>query len=315
MVHRNAISLACGYQTMTAGAPAVSQAEAAIRATIDVVRPARQTAALVFASPHSGADYPADFVHASRLDPVMLRRSEDSFVDEIFAAAPRHGAPILKALFPRAYCDPNREAYELDQAMFADPLPAYANTTSARVAGGLGTIAKVVNTGAEIYRGKLTFAEAEERIERCWRPYHEALTDLIETTQRHFGAVIVIDCHSMPSVGGPMDRDPGHKRPDFVLGNRHGATCAPKIIGTVEAVLAGLGYHVALNNPYAGAYTTQHYGRPETGVHTLQIEVNRALYMDEHRIQRHDGLKKIAAAATEVIAALAALDPMEFAPR
>ncbi len=299
---------------MPAGSTVLSPDRGMAAAAIEVVHPPVQTAAVVFASPHSGANYPPEFIHASRLDAVMLRRSEDSFVDEIFAAAPRYGAPLLKALFPRAYCDPNREAYELDQAMFADPLPAYANTTSARVAGGLGTIAKVVNTGAEIYRSKLTFAEAEERIERCWRPYHDALAGLIDTTRKRFGSVILIDCHSMPSVGGPMDRDPGHKRPDFVLGNHHGATCAPKIIGTVESVLAGTGHHVALNNPYAGAYTTQHYGRPEAGVHTLQIEVNRALYMDEHRIQRADGLKRIAAVATEMISALTALDPAEFAP-
>jgi N-formylglutamate amidohydrolase len=278
----------------------------------EVLRPETLASPAVFASPHSGADYPAEFIRASRLDPVTLRRSEDSFVDQLFAAAPLHGSPLIKALFPRAYCDPNREPYELDQSMFVDPLPDYVNTASPRVAGGLGTIARVVNTGAEIYRDKLTFAQAQARIERCWRPYHNALAALVEEARLRFGAAIVIDCHSMPSVGGPMDRDPGHRRADFVLGNRHGATCAPVLISLVHGVLAGLGFRVAINNPYAGAYTTQHYGRPSDGIHALQVEVNRGLYMDEERITPRGSMTEISAAAAAVIAAVAQLGPAEL---
>ena len=200
----------------------------------EIIAPERQTAPLVFASPHSGSDYPAEFVAASRLDPVFLRRSEDSFVDELFGAAPKHGAPLIRALFPRAYVDPNREPFELDQSMFADRLPAYANTGSPRVAVGLGTIARVVANGAEIYAGKLKFTEARERIDRYYRPYHAALEDLIETTVGMFGHCILIDCHSMPSVGGPMENDAGRRRQvDFVLGDAHGRSCSRALTVTV----------------------------------------------------------------------------------
>jgi N-formylglutamate amidohydrolase len=281
---------------------------------IAIVRPKPQTVPLVFASPHSGSDYPADFVRSSRLDALTLRRSEDSFIDEIFAAAADHGAPLVKALFPRAYCDPNREAYELDPGMFADPLPPFVNSASPRVAGGIGTIARVVANGADIYRGKLPFAEAERRIEGCWRPYHGALAELLAETKARFGAAILIDCHSMPSVGGPMDADPGRSRPDIVLGDRHGTSCAPPLTDLAERVLSGLGFKVVRNLPYAGGYTTQHYGRPAEGLHALQIEINRALYMDEDRIERRPGLAVVGQRMSRLIGELARLDPGELRP-
>jgi N-formylglutamate amidohydrolase len=283
-------------------------------AKIDVVRPIRQTSPLVLSSPHSGHDYPAEFVAGSRLDSLSLRLSEDMFVDEIFAAAPDFGAPLLKALFPRAYCDVNREPYELDPSMFADDLPAFANTTSPRVAGGLGTIARVVSNGAEIYPAKLRFAEAERRIEQCWRPYHHALGELLADTQCRFGAAILIDCHSMPSIGGPMDRDPGRYRPDIVLGDRHGRSCAPLLIDTAERALKDAGLNVVRNVPYAGGYTTQHYGRPGAGIHGLQIEINRAIYVDERRVERHTGFAAIVNHVSRLIATLAALDAADFSP-
>jgi N-formylglutamate amidohydrolase len=279
---------------------------------VAISRPERQTVPLVFASPHSGNDYPADFIRASRLDPLTLRRSEDAFVDELFASVPGHGAPLLRALFPRVFCDPNREPYELDQEMFADPLPPEVNTSSPRVAGGLGTIARIVTAGAEIYRGKLTFAEARERIESHWRPYHAALSGLVEETKRDFGAVILIDCHSMPSVGGPLDRDPGALRPDVVLGNRHGASCRAELIEQAAFALRREGLAVALNAPYAGAYTTQHYGRPYDSQHGLQIEINRALYMDEARLERGPGMKAVAVAMSRLTVALGELDIKRF---
>ncbi len=274
--------------------PAAPEAAAGTDVPLDdvlrVIRPARQTLPVVFASPHSGADYPESFVRASRLEAATLRKSEDSFIDEIYGAAPRHGAPLLKALFPRAYLDPNREPFELDPAMFAEPLPSYVNAHSPRVAAGLGTIARVVANGAEIYRDKLTFAEAAERINRFYRPYHRVLQGLVEETRRNFGWCLLIDCHSMPSVGGPMDADPGRSRVDFVLGDCFGAACDAAIADHVESVLAAAGYTVTRNMPYSGGYTTVHYGRPRAGVHVLQIEINRALYMNEDTYERLPGI-------------------------
>lgn len=259
----------------------------------DLRLPAEQTLPFVFASPHSGAAYPDSFLRQSRLDPLTLRRSEDAFVDELFGAAPKLGAPLLCALFPRSYVDPNREPFELDPAMFEDELPSYVNAASPRVAAGLGTIARVVANGQEIYRHKLTFAEARARIEACWRPYHDALANLVRSTRRRFGHCVLIDCHSMPSVGGPMERDAGRERVDFVLGDCFGSSCAPHIIDRVERILIRLGYRVARNTPYSGGFVTQHYGRTADGIHALQIEVNRALYMDEVRIERTRGFEPL----------------------
>ena len=262
--------------------------------------PLPQTVPLVFASPHSGRDYPAAFVASTRLDPLRLRRSEDSFVDDLFAAAPLHGAPLLAATFPRAFCDPNREPWELDPAMFEDPLPSWVNTNSARVGAGLGTIARVVASGEPIYAGKLQFAEAETRIRDYWHPFHASLRDLIATTRDNFGHCLLIDCHSMP--GGSM---PARSSVDFVLGDAHGTACAPQAIRLVEQVLSDLGYRVRRNDPYAGGYITRHYGRPREHVHALQIEINRTLYMDEHRIERLADFPRLQSRITALIAALA----------
>ena len=229
---------------------------------LDLRRPAAQLLPLVVASPHSGSDYPAEFVAASRLDPLSLRRSEDAFVDEIFADAPRLGAPMLAARFPRAYLDVNREAWELDPAMFADTLPNFVNIRSPRVRMGLGTIARVVASGEEIYSTKLFFAEAQERIEALYRPYHAALSRLVEDTASDFGFCLVVDCHSMPSSA---NGNAGREGADIVLGDCHGAACAPRIVETARRYLARRGYSVALNAPYAGGFTTGHYGRPRRG--------------------------------------------------
>jgi len=238
---------------------------------------------LVLASPHSGTEYPADLLAASRLDPVALRRSEDSFVDELFAAAPRLGAPLLSARFARAYIDVNREPYELDPSMFAEPLPGFVNAGSPRVRMGLGTIARIVASGEEIYARKLCFAEVLQRIERLYRPYHQALRRLLEETEALFGGWLLIDCHSMPSESG---LGCGHSGADIVLGDCHGTSCAPEIVEYVRRFLVRRGYSVAINAPYAGGFTTDHYGRPDTRRHALQIELNRALYMNESDHQR-----------------------------
>lgn len=269
-----------------------------------VLWPAEQRLPLVVASPHSGNNYPPEFVSASRLDPLALRRSEDSFVDEIFAAAPELGVPLLRALFPRAFVDPNREPFELDPAMFADRLPDYANTRSPRVAAGLGTIARVVANGADIYRDKLEFAQALKRIQDCYWPYHAALRELVEQTRTRFGYCLLLDCHSMPSSGGPLERDAGGLRFDIVLGDCHGTTCSGAISEAAARFLGRQGYRVSRNKPYSGGFVTRHYGRPEEGLHALQIEINRALYMDEERIARGPGLAALAADMTALMAAL-----------
>ena len=284
----------------------------AVEPPIEVVRPTRAAGPLVFSSPHSGNVYPAAFVAASRLDPVMLRRSEDAFVDELFAAAPTLGAPLLKARFPRAFVDPNREPYELDPGMFADVLPDYVNRSSPRVGAGLGTIARVVASGAEIYDGKLVFAEAEARIDRLYRPYHAALSALIEESVSRCGRALLIDCHSMPAVGGPNDRDPGKRRVDFVLGDGHGTSCAPWLVKWVEGFLRGQGYTVTRNDPFAGGFITRHYGQPATGRHALQIEINRRLYMDEDRIERGSGFATLAADLSEFVAAAVEMTAREL---
>ncbi len=275
----------------------------------EILAPERQILPLVFASPHSGANYRPEFLAASRLDPLALRKSEDSFVDELFDWAPRLGAPLIRALFPRAYVDANREPFELDPAMFEDDLPDYANISSPRVAAGLGTIARVVANGTDIYRAKLPFDEALRRLRLYYWPYHRALASLVERTRMSFQSCILIDCHSMPSCGGMK----GRGRVDFVLGDCHGASCAPEVIEAAETALRALGYRVTRNAPYAGGFVTRHYGRPREGLHSLQIEVNRALYMDEARIRRAPAMAGLKEDLRGVIAALGGISGSKIA--
>lgn len=243
-----------------------------------VFGPDEQSAPFVLCSPHSGRVYPAHFLAQSRLDPHTLRKSEDSYVDTLFQHVSRIGAPLIAAEFPRAYLDLNREAYELDPELFAEPLPDYANTQSVRVVGGLGTIARIVADGEEIYQGPLQLAAAIERIEHLYKPFHAALGGLIAETRQRFGYAILIDCHSMPSASSVPG---GAPRPDFVLGDRFGASCDSRLTRFMRDVLTGLGYEVQLNRPYAGGFITEHYGRPTQQVHAVQIEINRGLYLDE----------------------------------
>ncbi len=266
-------------------------------------RPPRQTLPLVFASPHSGRSYPASFMAAARLDPMALRRSEDAFVEELFADAPDIGAPLLAATFPRVFCDVNREPWELDPAMFDGPLPSWVNSSSPRVGAGLGTIARVAGGGEPVYRRKLRFAEAEERIRNCWQPYHAALAALIAETRSQFGYCLLVDCHSMPA-------HPAHAAnpPDFVLGDAHGTACAPRVTRAVEECLSGLSYRTRRNDPYAGGYVTRHYGRPREAVHALQLEVARPLYMDEARLERLPGMVPLKRDLGRLMASLAGMD-------
>lgn len=283
------------------------------RPAVRIEAPLRQTVPVVFASPHSGRDYPPEFVAASNLDIVNLRRSEDAFIDEVFAAAPGYGAPLLCAEFPRAYVDANREAFELDPGMFAGPLPDYVNTSSPRIAAGLGTIAKIVTNGVDIYRAPLHFEDAQLRIDTFHRPYHEALQKLIDGTKARFGGCLLVDCHSMPSGAASGLRRRG-KAVDVVLGDCFATACAPGITQAARAAFEAANFTVACNKPYAGGYTTRHYGRPEDGVHVLQIEINRGLYMDEELVRRGSGMAELTRRISRVIAALAGIDAAILKP-
>lgn len=286
-----------------------------VREPFEVEAPIIQKSPVVYCSPHSGSDYSADFLQSSKLDLLALRQSEDCFVDEIFALAPVLGSPLLKANFPRAYLDVNREPYELDPAMFEDPLPTYANSTSYRVAGGFGTIARVVAEGQEIYPDKLPVSEAEHRIETLYMPFHETLSQLLEETSGRFGCAVLVDCHSMPSSAGRRSRSTGYQRPDVILGDRFGTSCAPAVVETAERTLLDLGYSVARNAPYAGGQTVQRHGQPATGRHALQIEISRGIYMDERRIERLPGLDQLVDDMSELVKALAEIDPDALAAR
>ena len=246
-----------------------------------VVEPTTQTMPFVFNAPHSGDVYPASFLAASALDPAALRRSEDAYVDRLFAGIVPLGAPLMRACFPRAYLDANREPYELDPRMFEGRLPAFVNTRSMRVAGGLGTIPRIVADGHDIYRGRIRIEDGLRRIETLYKPYHRALRALLSRTVDLFGHAVLIDCHSMPSTS--LGRDEGTKA-DIVLGDRYGTSCAGALTEAVELAFRARGYATTRNRPYAGGFITEHYGSPGVGRHALQIEVNRAIYMDERTL-------------------------------
>ena len=196
--------------------------------------------------------------------------------------------------------------------MFDAPLPAHVLTESGKIGAGLGTIARVVAGGLEIYKGKLAFAEAERRVETCWRPYHAALEQLLAGAREAHGVALLLDCHSMPSVGGSNQPDAGQRRADMVLGDFHGASCAPRLVDRVEDYLKSCGFSTARNKPYAGGYITQHYARRERGIHTLQLEINRDLYMDEVQITRSGGFSRVQSAMTGLVELLTASAVPDF---
>ncbi|MBP0441278.1 N-formylglutamate amidohydrolase [Tianweitania sediminis] len=266
--------------------------------------PAEQLAPFVFNSPHSGRVYPARFLQMSRLDRVTIRRSEDSFVEELFGAAPSLGAPLLFAHFPRAFLDVNREPFELDPKMFRETLPPQANVRSARVAGGLGTVPKVVGEGQEIYAGRISLAEAVGRIDNIYRPYHQELDRLLAETKSLFGSAVLVDCHSMPASIRVGDHG---MRPDFIVGDRFGASAKRPLSEAALGLLAGMGYTVAHNRPYAGGFITEHYGRPAEGIQAIQIEINRGLYLNERTLQKTAGFEPLFQDLTRFCANLIAL--------
>ncbi|ANT53441.1 N-formylglutamate amidohydrolase [Mesorhizobium amorphae] len=252
---------------------------------------AEQRVPFLFNSPHSGRYYPDRFLAMARLDRNAIRRSEDCYVEELFGGAVALGAPMLAANFPRAYLDVNREPWELDPRMFAEPVPSFCNIRSARVAGGLGTVPKLVGEGLDIYSGRLPLAEAVARIETVYKPYHETLKRLLTKTHARFGYAVLIDCHSMPASIRVGDNG---VRPDFIVGDRFGISATAALTETAIGLLTGMGYTVAHNKPYAGGFITEHYGRPARHLHALQIEVNRGLYMNERTFQKSAGFDALA---------------------
>jgi len=277
----------------------------------EVVEPAKCRGPLLFNSPHSGRIYPREFLLASRLDLATLRRSEDSFVDELFAGVVERGHPLVRAHFPRCYVDVNREPYELDPRMFDGRLPSFANTRSMRVAGGLGTVARVVGDAQEIYDQRISVVDALQRIDGLYKPYHRTLRRVFMRLHRDFGAAILIDCHSMPSAGGTRDE---RARADLVLGDRYGTSCVAAVGETIEMTMRSFGYVVSRNKPYAGGFITEHYGNPTAGLHAIQLEINRALYMDERRYQPAASFATLAAELEVLADRLVAIPIEELLP-
>jgi len=270
----------------------------------ETIRPRRLTAPLVFNSGHSGRDYPQRFLEMTRLDHLSIRQSEDAFVDELFGRAPHLGTPLLRAHFPRAYLDVNREPWELDPQMFEEPLSDRYNTTSPRVAAGLGTLARVVAENKPIYRDRLTLDDACMRIEGIYLPYHATLQKLLSEALTQFGVAVLVDCHSMPRLARSGDK----AAPDIVLGDRYGTACAPVLMDLIETVFTSAGLRVARNRPYAGGYATRTYGRPQYGVHAVQIEISRHLYMNEVTLSRNESFDAVRQLVEKLIFALIGLD-------
>jgi N-formylglutamate amidohydrolase len=260
--------------------------------------PETRTTGVVFASPHSGRDYPWELLRRSVLDERSIRSSEDAFVDTLFESAPQLGAPLLAASAPRAFVDLNRGSDELDPGVIEGVRHVVHNP---RISSGLGVIPRVVANGRAIYRGKISLVEARSRIAAVWTPYHATLQRLLAEARRDFGMALLIDCHSMPHEA--IDSiSSGGRTPDVVLGDRFGAACSPEIVDRIEAAFAAAGLRVARNAPFAGAYVTQHYGRPSRGQHAVQVEIDRALYMDEAEIRPNGGFAELRATLTSVIA-------------
>ena len=255
----------------------------------EIMSPETQKIPFVYSSPHSGKLYPPEFIKTSRLELKSLRGSEDCYVDELFSAAPNVGAPLIKAIFPRVFIDANREPYEFDPSMFLEPLPDFATTSSTKISAGLGTIAKVVSHGERIYSEKLHLSDALNRVNNYYLPYHNSLEKLINITKENFGCCTLIDCHSMPSNkignGGRNNKSPA----DIVLGDNHGRSANKVLVNEIMDFFVSQGLSVKINDPYPGGYTTSNYGKPQTGVQAIQIEINRALYMDEKSLKRNEG--------------------------
>lgn len=266
--------------------------------------PENRSSCVVFSSPHSGRRYPESFLQRSVLNRSMIRSSEDAFVDQLFSCAPEFGAPLLAATMPRAYLDLNRSADELDPALIQG---AKRHGHNPRIASGLGVIPRVVANGRAIYRGKLTMDEARLRIDTYWRPYHTRLKTLLVESAASFGQAVLIDCHSMPHEAVMLAGTSKAKRPEIVLGDRFGASASGVVVDQIEAAFVSAGLKVARNAPFAGAYVAQSYGRPARHQHAIQIEIDRALYMDEERIEPNANFVEFRALMRRVISEIASI--------
>ena len=267
-----------------------------------LIFPQKRTTSVVFASPHSGRDYPDWFLKRSRLNEKTVRSSEDAFVDQLFCVAPQMGAPFIKAGAPRAFIDLNRGMDELDPALVEGVRQCGHNP---RVASGLGVVPRVVANGQAIYNGKLTREEVDLRIDTYWRPYHDALRGQLDQAHAMFHEAILVDCHSMPHEAMDSVARAAGSRPQVVLGDRFGASADREIVDRIEAAFVTAGLRVARNTPFAGAFITQHYGRPGRRRHAVQVEIDRSLYMDERRIEPNSNFKTFQAALRSVIAEIA----------
>ncbi len=270
----------------------------------DLVEPAGVRVPLVFDSPHSGRDYPDDF-HAS-VSVDMLRQAEDSYVDELYAAAPAHGATLVTARFPRTYIDPNRSLLDIDASLLEAPWPGPA-VPGRKTQLGVGLIWRVLDSGEAIYARKLSVDEVKRRIVRYHQPYQRAVKDALDAAHAHFGAVWHVNCHSMPAMSGRISEEgPGKPRADFVVGDRDGTTCAPEFTALVAGRLRDMGYDVRLNDPYKGVELVRAFSDPAAGRHSLQLEVNRRLYLDERTREKSAGFERLRADLERLIAGLAA---------
>ena len=252
--------------------------------------PAGTPAPVLLDSPHSGVVYPDDFRPVAPME--LLRTGEDAFVHELFGAAPEKGAVLIEAHFPRVYIDPNRASTDIDPDLLSDTWPEPLQPTE-KSRLGLGLIRRLAVPGVPVHSRRLTAAEVRLRIDRFYRPYHQAVGGAYDELQDRFGKVWHINCHSMKSVGNAMNTDEGAKRPDFVLGDRDGKTCDPAFLRLVRDVLVVRGYTVAINDPYKGLELIMRYSDPGAGRHALQIEINRSLYMHEGRITKNAGFDEL----------------------
>ncbi len=257
---------------------------------------------LVLDSPHSGTSYPADFDHLPSR--AIVRRAEDTHVETLFGYAPDAGATLVEALFPRAYIDPNRHPSDMDPAVLEEPWPGLV-TRSRKTELGIGLVWRLAQGGVPMYARPLSVADVERRIALYYEPYHAAVAAALEERHRRFGAVWHLNCHSMPAVGDVMSDDPGRERAEFVLGDRDGTTCEPEFTAFVATTLSAMGYEVAINDPYKGVELVRKHGRPAERRHSLQIEINRRLYMDEASLARSTGFGALQADLVRLIEALA----------
>nr|WP_255440022.1 N-formylglutamate amidohydrolase [Caenimonas sedimenti] len=280
-----------------------------------MIRTSAGTTALVFDSPHSGTCYPADFDHACDL--AALRRAEDTHVEKLFDFAPALGISWVEALFPRSYLDVNRHEGEIDLSMIEGPWRGLVEsdpTALAKVRLGKGLVWKLTDDGLPLYARKLSAAEVSARIERCWRPYHAAVAEAIAGAHARHGFSLHVNCHSMPAIAASHATEhPGLVHADFVLGDRDGTTASPKLAALVAEWLRGRGYTVWLNHPYKGVDLVRRHGHPAARRHSIQLEVNRKLYMDEETLVLHAGSERLQRHLRELAGELLRLRAMDLA--